>query len=801
MVAASFSRFSLAVTAALAILLGGVSQIFAGIDVPGAEPIQKVDFERHMMGLFSKMGCNSGSCHGSFQGKNGFRLSLFGFDPDKDFNALTRDSMGRRINPVDPDNSLLLTKPTGEVPHEGGVRFTKGSWQYQIFREWIIKGATRTKGSGEIVQLIVTPPEYAFRKAGETGQLVVKAKFADGSVETVTPFCDFRIQDDAVAEVSTTGQVSSKRAGDTAIVILYRGKVQAVRVLVPQDSIPGFQYTKTPEVNYVDKFVFEKLRRLNMAPSDLSSDLEFLRRVTIDTIGCLPSPQEVRDFLADKSPDKREKKIDQLLQHKLHAAVWATKFSDITGNNTDALETPQQLRPKLSQMWHDWFAKRVQENMPYDEIVHGVLTATSRQGKTPEQWIEEQKKIEEEMGKGFVTHYADRPTLDLFWRRQQQVPIEQWGEKVAAAFLGVRLECAQCHKHPFDRWTQSDYRSFANVFAQTNFGVSPEGQKAINEENKARREKNQGKNNNQLINLREVFVNAARVKPLPNPDTNLPLPAKCVGGPEIQVKAGEDPRAKLFDWMDSPENPFFARSFVNRVWGHYFGSGLVDPVDDFSIANPPSNPALLDALAADFIKHKYDIRFIEKTVLMSRTYQLASKPNATNRLDRRNFSHSQVRPIMAEAVVDVLNSALEVTETYGNDVPAGVHMTEVGASRLQNNNINYVLRIFGRPPRTTACDCERAMDPALPQTLYRMTDQQILAKLAQKDNRVRKLLATKKSDNEVFEELFLATLTRFPTEAEKQTIEKYRSGQANREAAFVDTMWALLNTREFILNH
>ncbi|HEV3145108.1 MAG TPA: DUF1553 domain-containing protein, partial [Gemmataceae bacterium] len=363
------------------------------------------------------------------------------------------------------------------------------------------------------------------------------------------------------------------------------------------------------------------------------------------------------------------------------------------------------------------------------------------------------------------------------------------------------LECAQCHKHPFDRWTQSDYRSFANVFAQMNFGVSPEGQKAINEENKARREKNQGKNNNQIINLREVFVNASRVKPLPNPDTNVPLPARCVGGPEINVKAGEDPRAKLFEWMSSPDNPYFARSFVNRVWGHYFGIGLVDPVDDFSIANPPSNPALLDALAADFIKHKYDIRYIEKTILMSRTYQLTSKPNATNRLDRRNFAHSQVRPIMAEAVVDVLNSALDVTETYGNDVPAGVHMTEVGASRLQNNNINYVLRIFGRPPRTTACDCERAMDPALPQTLYRMTDQQILGKLAQKDNRLKKLLATKKSDSEIFEELFLATLTRFPTEAEKQTFEKYRAGQSNRETAFVDAMWALLNTREFILNH
>ena len=776
----------------------------AAVDVPGVGTIQKVDFERHIMGLFSKLGCNAGSCHGSFQGKNGFRLSLFGYDAARDINALTRDNLGRRIDPVNPENSLLLLKPTGAVPHEGGVRFTKDSWQYQIFRQWVEAGAKREPGSGEIEQLIITPGEYSFRKPGESGQLTVTAKFADGSQENVTPFCDFRIQDDAIAEVSPMGQVTSRQAGDTAIAVLYRGKVQAVRVLVPLEAPAGFKYPKVAENNYIDQHVFAKLRRLNMAPSDLSGDAEFLRRVTIDTIGCLPTPEEVRAFISDKRADKRERKIDELLEHPLHAALWATKFSDITGNNTDALENPQQLKAKLSQEWHDWFCKRLRENMPYDQIVKGVLTATSRDGLSPQEWVKHTKDLEEQMGKEFHTSYADKPTLDLFWRRQQQVPVEMWGEKVAAAFLGIRLECAQCHKHPTDRWTQNEYWAFANIFGAVAFPnnvfSSPELKKIADAENAERKKPPaKGKKAAQLPILREVFLGKQALRP--NPETGKAPTPKALGGPEFPVKAGTDLRGELFQWMQSPDNPFFARSFVNRVWAHYFGIGIVEPVDDFSQANPPSNPALLDALAKDFVEHHFDIRRLERAVLMSRTYQLSSRSNDTNRLDHKNFSHAQIRPMMAEVFVDVQNSALGVSEAYGADVPGNVHMIEVGASRLNNGNLNYVLRIFGRPPRTTACDCERAMDPALPQTLYRMTDQALLAKLRQKNNRLHQLLATKKSDAEILEELFLATLTRYPSAVEKAAFEKHRAAEKNRETAFVDVLWALLNTREFVLNH
>jgi hypothetical protein len=785
----------------------------AAVPVPGQTPLEAVDFERHVMGLFSKAGCNNGSCHGSFQGKGGFRLSLFGYDPAKDFAALTREVLGRRLDIVNPDNSLLLLKATGRTPHEGAVRFPKDSWQYGVFRAWIAAGAHWTAGSGTVTALRLDAPDAVLVPAGREKQLTVTARFADGSEEVVTTFCDFRIQDDAVAEIGPLGKVKAVKPGDTGLMVTYRGVVQAVRVLVPADVPPGFQYPAVPEANFIDREVLAKLRKLNMVPSDLTSDAEFLRRVTIDTIGSLPSPDEVRAFLADPAPDKRQRKIDELLTHPLHAALWATKFSDITGNNTDALENPNPLKPRRSQMWHDWFRKRVAVNVPYDEIVRDVLTATSREGLTPEAWIEQQKKLDEQFENGWDSNYADRQTLDLFWRRQQAVPIEQWGEKVAAAFLGVRLECAQCHKHPTDRWTQVDYRAFANLFQQVTIGQSPATRKLIDAVNTERR--NNGKRNNQLNLVREVYVGAggtmigqgknvkANPKAFTHPETNRPLAPKALGGPEMPIQSGQDVRAALFAWMRSPDNPYFARSFVNRVWAHYFGVGVVEPVDDFSQANPPTNAPLLDLLAQDFVEHDYDIRHLERLVLASRTYQLSSTPNATNAFDKNNFARGYVRPMMAEAVVDVLNTALGTVEQLNpNEAPPGRKMMEVGSSRLANNNLGYALRIFGRPPRTTACDCERSFDPALPQTLYRMTDPAVLQKLTAPTGRLAVLLKDKtNTDEHVLDELFLACLTRSPTLDERAAFAEHLARAKSRQTAFQDTLWALINTREFVLNH
>lgn len=792
-------RFFYALAACLAV--PGAS-FAAEVELPTGGKLQNVDFERHVMGLLSKAGCNAGSCHGSFQGKNGFRLSLFGYEPAMDFAALTRDNLGRRVNVVKPDESLLMLKATGQTPHDGGMRFGKGGWVYNVFREWIRSGARWETGSGEIKALELNPPDFAILADDKPKQLVVTATFADGTREDITPFCDFKISDDAIAQVSPLGVLTPRQPGDAGLTVLYRGSVKAIRVLVPVPAKPG-AYPRVPETNSIDREVFAKLKMMNVVPSDLAPDEMFLRRLTIDTIAQLPTPAEVREFLADTDPEKREKAIDRLLAHPLHAAVWATKLSDITGNNTDALEVPAQTRPKRSQMWHDWLRQRVADNVPYDQIVRGILTATSLDGQKPEEWLAFVKKIEEQSVKGFRTDYPQKKTLDLFWRRQQQVPVEQWGEKVAAAFLGVRLECAQCHKHPTDRWTQEEYWAFANVFAQVTFVnnqfSSPELRKLATAENAERRKG--AKNNNQVLLVRELFVSdRARARPSPATGT-APLP-RALGGDAIRVKPGEDARAKLAEWLTAPDNPFFARAFVNRVWAHYFGVGLINPVDDFSLANPPTNARLLDALARDFVKSGYDIRKLERTILVSRTYQLSYVPNETNAFDKNNFSHAYVRPLMAEQVVDVLNAALGVDERFTGQeaAPAGTKMVEVGSSRL-NGSVAYALRIFGRPPRTTACDCERAMEPALPQTLFRMTDAAVLAKFNDRGGRVAELSKSKMPDEQLVEEAFLATLSRLPTPSQKEDALRHLKEAKTRAEGATDLVWALVNTREFILNH
>lgn len=776
------------------------------VALPTGGSIKEVDFERHIMGLLSKTGCNAGSCHGSFQGKNGFRLSLFGYEPSLDYSSLTRDNLGRRVNLVKPDESLLLLKATGQMPHDGGMRFGKDGWVYYTFREWIRAGAKWTRGSGAIEKLQVTPADFALLANDKSIQVKVTATFADGTLEDITPFCDFRISDDAIAALSPLGLLTPRQPGDAGLTILYRGSVQAIRVLVPSPARPG-SFPTLPEVNAIDKEVFAKLKMMNVIPSDLSSDTTFIRRLYIDTIAQLPTPEEVREFVADQDPKKREKLIDKLLSHPLHSAIWATKLSDITGNNTQALENPQKFQLRKSQMWHDWLRKRIAENASYDQIIRDILTATSLDGQTPAEWLEFVKKIDAQTEKGFSTDYPEKKTLDLFWRRQAQVPIEAWGEKVAAAFMGVRLECAQCHKHPTDRWTQDEYWAFANLFTQLSFNAnqfsSAELKKLVDAENADRKSKAPPNNPNDVQIVRELFVSTnAAGKGRANPANNKLSKPSALGGPEISFKAGQDPRIKLAEWLTAPENPFFARSFANRVWAHYFGVGIVNPVDDFSLANPPSNARLLNALAKDFIESGYDLRKLERMILNSRTYQLDNATNDSNKFDKNNFSHAYVRPMMAEQVVDVLNCALGVDEDFGtNDgIPAKLHMVEVGSSRL-NGNLAYVLRIFGRPPRTSACDCERAMEPALPQTLFRMTDQTVMQKFTKPTGRALTLAKSKQSADELVDELFLATLTRYPRPYEKTEAINHLATAKNRTEAVTDVLWALVNTREFILNH
>ncbi len=753
------------------------------------------DFERHVAPLLGKHGCSSGACHGSFQGRGGFRLSLFGHDPRQDHRALTHEALGRRISLAEPESSLVLLKATGQVPHGGGRRFERASWPYRVLRDWIAAGARHEAGTGAVRELQVEPREHVCRGAGETVALRVVVEFADGSRVEVTPYCDFRARDDMVAEVSPQGVVRSVGAGETPIIVSYRGQLAVGRILVPQPA--GAGYPRVAEENYIDREVFARLRRLNIVPSELADDAEFLRRVTIDTIGTLPAPAEVRAFLADRDPQKRAKKIEALVTHPMHAALWATRLCDITACNVDVMDGPPELRAKRARMWHDWFRRRLEENRSFDEIVRGVLTATSREGLELPRWLEREVALDQAARQGFASAYAGRETLDLFWRRQvgeDFFPLEQMAELTAAAFLGVRVECAQCHKHPFDRWTQADYRGYANIFAGVRFGSSPETTAAVSDLLARRRALPPEKAGPPVPRVREVYLSADRARCLPDPETNALLPPRALGGP---ILGTSDPRAELARWLTGPDNPYFARGFVNRVWAHYFGAGLVEPVDSFSVANPPSNEALLEALAQDFIVHGYDLRRLERTILTSRTYQLSGRPNASNARDRTQHSHALPRPLLAEVVVDVLHAALGTRAELGPEVPPGSRAIEMAANRVQSPYLGRVFRIFGRPPRTATCDCERPRQPALPQTLFLMTDPQLLRQM--REGRLKSLLD--RSDAEIVEELFLATLCRLPDTAERTAGLESLRGAQERMAGSVDLLWALINTREFILNH
>jgi hypothetical protein len=781
------------------LLLGASSMAHAvpPVRLPTGETLARVDFERHVAPLLGKFGCSAGACHGSFQGKGGLRLSLFGHDPAMDFKALTRDALGRRIDKTRPEHSLMLLKPTARITHEGGKRFAAGSWAEEVIRAWIADGARHRPGSGQVRRLVVEPRELGFNRPHESQTLRVRVEFTDGTCEDLTPLCDFRAADDSIAEVSPVGVVRGQRPGDTPIVIAYRGELTTVRVFVPVSDSAA--WSEPPAENFIDRQVLAKLRRLRLPTSELACDEEFLRRVSIDVIGALPAPDDVRRFLADSRPDKRMRKIEKLLVHPWHAALWATRLCDVTGCNIETMDGPPENRSRRAKMWHDWFRVRIAANERYDRIVHGVLCATSREGKDVERWIRQEADLEQALQRGFDTPYASRPTLDLFWRRfsgDEYFPPEQMAERIASAFLGVRVECAQCHKHPFDRWTQADYRSFANVFAQVHHGSAPETTAAVVAFLERRRQFGD-KAGPPLPRVQEVYISSHRPRLLPNPQNGAALPARALGGPEIPLEG--DAREGLFRWLDRPDNSFFARAFVNRVWAHYMGRGLVEPVDNFSVANPPSNEPLLQALAADFVEHSYDLRRLERLILTSRTYQLSSRPNAANAADRTNYSHARARPMLAEVVVDVLSDALGVPEDLGPDAPPGRRAIEVATNRVRAPHLARMFRIFGRPPRSAACDCERPAEAAVPQTLFLMTDSLLLRNL--KQGRLAKLLAEKRADEEVIEELFLASLSRLPEAAEKQAALDHLCAAADRKGAFTDIFWALINTREFMLNH
>lgn len=767
-----------------------------------APAIEKVDFERHVAPLLTRLGCNAGACHGSFEGQGGFRLSLFGQSPANDFAALTAADAHRVIVNA-PDECLMLAKPSRRVDHEGGLRLPADSWQYAVVRRWIADGAHYRPRSGDVRELAIEPAPPARLARGESVPLRVIAEFADGTQEDVTVFSELRSSDEAVAGVDVDGQLTATGPGSTSLIASYLGAFAQAPIVVPFPEADS-PLARLAPANLVDEEIDRQLDGLNLASSPPASDHEFLRRATLDVLGTLPTMAEIRGFAANHDSAKREWAIDRLLAHPRRAAVWASKMCDITACNIDTMEGPESLRPKRAKMWYDWFRRRFADNVRYDELARGVLCATSRGGEPIERWIEREAKRETEQKhasrESFGSDYADRDQLDLYWRRMGPdgpPPVEDLAELTASAFLGLRLHCARCHHHPYDRWSQRDFAGFAQVVARVEFGSSTELRSEINRQLEARRQKRAaGATFPPLPRLQEVYV-SAKGRPLIDAAAEASAPPTAPGG--LVLAGSSDPRQAFADWLVQPENPFFARSFVNRVWAKYFGAGLVEPVDDMSASNPARHPALLARLAAEFVRSDYDIAKLERLILTSNAYQRSARTTGNNAADSRSFARATVRPLPAETLLDALNAALETTDDFGPDVPAGSTAMEVAPNRLTGGRFNTVFRVLGRGDRRSLCDCDRATGPSIRLPVFLMSDPLVLAKIS--EGRLARRMAAESDNRAIVTEIYLATVSRPPGEDELEFLQQQLASAPDRRAALADVLWALLNTREFSTNH
>jgi hypothetical protein len=715
-----------------------------------ADVSETPSFQRHVSPLFGRLGCNGRSCHGSFQGRGDFRLSLFGYDFKADHDALM-DEKSPRINKDNPLESLILAKPTDADVHEGGKRYEKDGWQYNVFRRWIESGAKFEKGDIErIARLEITPAEILFSAKGDKTQLKAVAVWADGTREDVTCLCRFQSNSDQVATITADGLVTATEPGDTHVVVFYDSAVVPIPVLRPVSDLVGDKYPQTPTPTKVDELVIQKLSKLGVVQSDVCTDGEFLRRVSLDLTGTLPTATQAEAFINNPSPNKRTEKIDELLSTPAYAAWWTTKLCDWTGNNDTQLNN-FGMRGKTSQEWYDWIYKRVAENAPYDELVADIVLATSRNsGQSYTEFCEDMTAIYRD---GSEKTFADRETMPYYWARTNLRKPEEKAIGFAYTFLGIRIQCAQCHKHPFDQWSKDDFDAFKGFFTRVTVAANGGGPaKKEYEEIIAKLGLDSKLKGNDLqkklpamvkegktIPFAEVTVLPAKkpvaVKEKGNKGKRErelpPATARVLGGAELDLNSEEDPRRPLMEWLRQKDNPYFARALVNRVWSNYFNVGIVQPADDLSLANPPSNKALLDHLTAGFVDHNYDLKWLHREIAGSRTYQLSWQPNATNAKDERNFARAVPRRLPAEVAYDALLTAT------ASDAKAAAMTTELkgrgiavpGSNARQNggNNAAYALQVFGRSIRESNCDCDRSMEASLLQTVYLHNDTNVLA--------------------------------------------------------------------------
>jgi hypothetical protein len=695
-----------------------------------------VNFTAEVVPMFTRLGCNAGGCHGKADGQNGFRLSLLGFYPEEDYDFLVHESRGRRIFPADPDFSLLLLKPTNQLPHGGGKRMESGSYEYDLLARWISQGMPRGDADDPVIERITVVPETRDMQFGDRQQLAVIAHSSDGTRRDVTALASFESNETELAVADATGNVRAGRSpGEAAVMIRFQGQVTVFRAVVPQ-GLPVVD--GMPEKNFVDRAVMNRLRRMGIPPSPRCDDATFLRRATIDITGRLPSREEAEAFLADTSADKRDRLVDRLVASPGYADAFAAKWSAVLRNKRrNANDAPYTYR------FHAWIRRALEENLPYDQFVRGVLTATGDvESHPPSAWYREVRTASLQM------------------------------EDTAQLFLGMRLGCAKCHHHPFERWSQQDYYGFEAFFTQVGLKNSLA---------------NLQPNQPDMVFLKDTVPAAM------NPRSGKPVPPTPLGGAALEVPAWQDARQELVDWMVEADNPFFAKALVNRYWKHFLGRGIVDPEDDLRVTNPPTNPELLDGLASHFVASGFDLRDLVRTICKSSTYQLSSTPTDSNRLDRQNYSSFQPRRLTAEVLYDAINQTLGTPASF-NGLPKGTT-----AVQLPDNGFNnYFLTVFGKPEASSACECERNPEANLAQSLHLLNSQDVQGRLQSGSGAAATLAKdTETKAAEQVDAIYLRALSRRPTAAERKRIVEHVSAAENRQQAWEDVLWAILNTKEF----
>ena len=809
-----------------------------------AAPTEEPDFRRHVVPLIGQLGCNGRACHGSFQGQGGFRLSLFGYDFTSDHDNL-RAGDEPRTNLERPAESLILRKPLEDIPHEGGRRLEPDSWQHRVLLRWIEAGAKDPgPGAASFVRLEVEPRELVAAEAGEAWQLRAVAVWSDGVREDVTPLCRFQSNDDQVAVIDESGLVTARGPGDSHVVAFYDNGVVPVPVLVPMSDRVGPDYPDVPTPTRIDELVMGKLRKLGLVPSAICSDAEFLRRVSLDLAGTLPTADEAEAFLADPRPDKRTRKVDELLERPGYAAWWATKFCDWTGNNVRFNQNQGPDRQAIvAAHWYDWLRARLVENIPYDELVERILLARSRlDGESYEDFCRRMSGYQKKNGGSF----AESPTLPYYWSRRNFQTSEERALGVAYTFLGVRIQCAQCHKHPFDQWTKDDFARFENFFTRVRSGQSADMRKASPQMVADLGVAKSLRGNKLYVELAKLaakghVVPFTETQVLPPPRALSPAEeatlgessdervrrrykylvgrtATTLGGAEVRVDEVDDPRAILMDWMRDEANPYFARAIVNRVWAAYFNVGIVEPPDDLSLANPPSNEPLLDELATEFRRQGYDLKWLHRTITASDAYQRSWRPNETNALDERNFSRAVPRRVPAEVVYDALRIAT-ADDDEATRLQSDMSGRAIADPVVSSRGGGYALGVFGRSIRESNCDCDRSMEAGLLQSVFLQNDFEMLEMIGRTNGwaaRAAAVVAAAPGERSpaggipaatvaafmpLVERAYLRTLTRRPTAAESDRAVAYLRETGDPAVALRDLLWALLNTKEFAVNH